>query len=275
MALYRQIHTKIWADSWFESLAPEGKLLFIYLFSNEQTSPSGLYQITMRRIAFDTGVAEVKVRDYFREFEEAGKVMYDPDTSLLWVKKFQDYNQTKADTVKIRIHADVERCPDCAVKAAYLTVYPNDNLNEDEAYPIDSLSDGEIYPMHSLSAAAGQDRSSSCTETEVEVEQQQDPAPPSADALAAPFPDSPDSDSISGPDPPAMTGRYRERMVALWEEHYEKPVTGQDARQLVSWCNKHGTSAVWLAMQKAIANNANNLGGYMRTVLESQQTRGP
>lgn len=102
-------------------------------------------------------------------------------------------------------------------------------------------------------------------------------APPSADALAAPFPDSPDSDSPSGPDPPATAacGRYRGRMVALWEEHYGKPLSDQDAKQLVSWYNKHGTNTVWAAMQKALAANANNLGGYMRTVLESQQTRGP
>lgn len=274
MALYRQIHTKIWADSWFESLLPEAKLLFIYLFSNEQTSPSGLYQITIRRIAFDTGLAEAIVNQHLRDFQQAGKVMYDLETSLLWVRKFQDYNQTKADTVKIRIHADVERCPNCAVKSAYLVAYPNDNLNEDEPYSTDSLSKDAGYSTDSLLAAAGQDRSSSRTETEVEVEQQQEPAPPSADALAAPFPDSPDSQSRSPPDP-AMRGRYRQRMVALWESENRGPITDQDAKQLVSWCNEYGTNTVWAAMQKALSNKANNLGGYIRTVLESQQTRGP
>lgn len=47
-----------------------------------------------------------------------------------------------------------------------------------------------------------------------------------------------------------------------------------DADQLVKWCNEHGTAAVWAAMQKGLAANANSLGGLMRTILE-ERARGP
>ena len=35
MSGYRQLHTHIWSDGWYEELEPAFKLLFIYLFSNE------------------------------------------------------------------------------------------------------------------------------------------------------------------------------------------------------------------------------------------------
>jgi len=52
MADYRQIHTRIWKDSWFIELEPCDKLLFIYLFSNERASVSGIYDISIKVMAF-------------------------------------------------------------------------------------------------------------------------------------------------------------------------------------------------------------------------------
>lgn len=148
---------------------------------------------------------------------------------------------------------------------------PWESRDIDGDLPSNSQESNDNLPLDSPRAGQGRVEKSRVGKGRAE----QEPAPPSADALAAPFPD-PEPDSSSGPDPPdAAYGRYRERMVALWEEHYGKALSDQDAKQLVSWYNKYGTNTVWAAMQKALAANANNLGGYMRTVLESQHTRGP
>ena len=56
MANYRQVHCRIWVDPWFVSLDLDEKITWFYLFSNPSTSLSGLYEITVRQIAFDTGM---------------------------------------------------------------------------------------------------------------------------------------------------------------------------------------------------------------------------
>ncbi len=55
MAKFRPIHLNIWNDPDFQEYPPEYKLIFIYLFSNPATTDSGIYPITPRTIANDTG----------------------------------------------------------------------------------------------------------------------------------------------------------------------------------------------------------------------------
>jgi len=54
MANYRQIHTQIWRDNWFLELRPDEKLLFIYLFSNDNSNLAGIYEIHESIIALET-----------------------------------------------------------------------------------------------------------------------------------------------------------------------------------------------------------------------------
>ena len=54
---YRQIHTEIWDDPWFLELESDAKLLFVYLFSNKRTNMIGLYELSPRQMAFETGLA--------------------------------------------------------------------------------------------------------------------------------------------------------------------------------------------------------------------------
>jgi len=55
MAIYRQLQTTFWSDSYITELTPEQKYFYIYLLTNEKTKQCGIYEITLRAIAFDTG----------------------------------------------------------------------------------------------------------------------------------------------------------------------------------------------------------------------------
>lgn len=260
MAIYRRIYTKIWADPWFETLGIAERLFFVYLFSNEHTSPSGMYQLSLRRMAFDMQMSQAEIMAILEKFNDDGKAYYDTEHSVVWVTKLREHNESSSPQLQKRIATDIADTPECPVKARYLEKYDADTVSIPSNDDVQTTSSGTGTVQKQIS-------------TGIPTETGQD-APPSADALAASLPDSPDSQSRSPPDP-TMRGRYRERIVALWESKNKGPITDQDANQLVSWCNEHGTNTVWTAMQKALAANANNLGGYMRTVLESQQTRGP
>ena len=123
MAAYRQIHNQIWKDSWFLKLEPNLKLLFIYLFSNERSELSGVYELPMEVIAFETGLSEEAIEEGLRSFEASGKVAYDFETSYVWVRKLLHYNARNTGSVKIRRHLErlMEDLSDaCPYKAGWL-----------------------------------------------------------------------------------------------------------------------------------------------------------
>ena len=69
MANYRQIHTQIWRDNWFLDLEADEKLLFIYLFSNDNSNLAGLYELHEKIIALETGLAKERIHEIIAKFE--------------------------------------------------------------------------------------------------------------------------------------------------------------------------------------------------------------
>lgn len=76
MAKSRMIDTCFWDDSYIITLDPIEKLLFIYFLTNPLTNIAGIYEITLKRIAFDTGIDRETVIKILGRFEEAGKIYY-------------------------------------------------------------------------------------------------------------------------------------------------------------------------------------------------------
>jgi len=54
MAKKRYISDIIWSDNWFEDLQPKEKLFFLYLLTNQQVSICGIYEISLKKIEFET-----------------------------------------------------------------------------------------------------------------------------------------------------------------------------------------------------------------------------
>lgn len=93
MSKLRSINTAIWNDVWFENLNSENKLLFIYLITNEKTNMLGVYEISIRKISFDTGIKIETVSKALKEFEKEGKIRYESDNIILLnYLKHQNYN---------------------------------------------------------------------------------------------------------------------------------------------------------------------------------------
>lgn len=63
-------------DEWYLDLAPLERYLFIYLFSNPLTSPSGLYRLPMRTMAFHTGLEPSFIEAALAKFASKGKAFY-------------------------------------------------------------------------------------------------------------------------------------------------------------------------------------------------------
>ncbi len=57
----RIIHTRIWNDPFVEDMPAQYKLLFIYLLTNSHTNLLGVYEISISRITFETGLTREDV----------------------------------------------------------------------------------------------------------------------------------------------------------------------------------------------------------------------
>ena len=123
MAIYRQIHVKTWRqDEWFLDLPPLDKLLFIYLFSNESASVSGLYEaLPIKVMAFETGMDAEYIEAALARFAEAGKVYY--EGGWIWVVNLRKYNATSSPTVLRRIASDLADMPEGELKTRYIQYY--------------------------------------------------------------------------------------------------------------------------------------------------------
>lgn len=127
MAKYRQVHTKIWKDEWFCELEPVHKLFFVYLFTNELASISGIYELPKRVMSFESGLSYGEIDAAFDEFSRAGKAYY--DDSVVWVVNLRKYHETSSPKVQSCIQKDIDAVRDCEMKRKYTILYGMDTIS--------------------------------------------------------------------------------------------------------------------------------------------------
>lgn len=58
MAKERLISTRFWSDGWIRKINPLDRYFFLYLLTNEHTNISGVYELPISTIAYETGIDE-------------------------------------------------------------------------------------------------------------------------------------------------------------------------------------------------------------------------
>lgn len=98
MDVKRSINTRMWSDKWFEELTPSQKLLWIYLLTNQMTNMLGVYEISFRKISFETGLTTDAITKAFEGFERDRKAFYVDGFVVLtnWLK-----NQSLNSNMKV------------------------------------------------------------------------------------------------------------------------------------------------------------------------------
>ncbi|MDD5037954.1 MAG: hypothetical protein PHN78_01355, partial [Dehalococcoidales bacterium] len=82
----RGFQTELWTDPYIQGLPPEAKLLFIYLWTNKHCNQAGLYEVTLKTMAFDTGLSQDSLNALLKQLEP--KVAWYPEQNIIWVKNF-------------------------------------------------------------------------------------------------------------------------------------------------------------------------------------------
>jgi len=130
MSKKRYVDTKFWDDNYIIEKDPIEKLLFLYLLTNTLTNIIGIYEISIKRIAFDTGIDKDMVINILERFEEENKVKY--ENGWIVLKNFTKY-QLNNPKINAGIKALVSEVPDNLIKWANIDYdrlsHPNPNPN--------------------------------------------------------------------------------------------------------------------------------------------------
>lgn len=111
MASERLIKTKFWTDSYIVTLAPNEKLLFLYFLTNPLTNISGVYEITMKQVVFDTQLNEKFIYEALKKFEKDKKVIY-KNNWIRVVNFVKNQNFSRSDSVVLGIKRELEKIPE-------------------------------------------------------------------------------------------------------------------------------------------------------------------
>jgi hypothetical protein len=112
MATYRKLHTTFWTDPFVENLTQEQKLFYLYLITNTKTKQSGIYEITKKYMAFETGFSIKEITELITHFVNDGKILYSEITNEIAIVNWVKHNFSFSHSVLKCIETDLYEVKD-------------------------------------------------------------------------------------------------------------------------------------------------------------------
>ena len=103
------INTKFWDDNYITTLDFKEKLIFLYLLTNPLTNISGVYEVSLNRIAFDTGIDSLSIQDTLSKFSKSDKIHY--IEGWIFIKNFSKHQKAESEKIKIGIERSLSEIP--------------------------------------------------------------------------------------------------------------------------------------------------------------------
>ena len=104
MATLRSVNTRFWEDPWVEELSPSEKLLFLYLLTCKYANLAGIFEITIRRISFETGLNNETIRNGLKRFAKDKKAFFVDENYMFmpnWLKNQKLNSNMKKGVITI------------------------------------------------------------------------------------------------------------------------------------------------------------------------------
>lgn len=107
---FRWINTKFWDDNYIQTLDPSEKLLFLYFLMNPLTNLCGIYEISLRRISFDTGFNNEVINTILKRFQKDNKIVY--YKGCVYIVNFLKNQRYKGESIDIAIEKEKNIIPE-------------------------------------------------------------------------------------------------------------------------------------------------------------------
>ena len=110
MSYYRMLHTSFWTDTKVsENFTPEDRYFYIYLLTNPSMNLSGCYEISLKKMVFETGYSEETVNKLLSRMEDVHKVIcYSRDTNEILLVNYKKYNWTKSPKYQKSLKSQID-----------------------------------------------------------------------------------------------------------------------------------------------------------------------
>lgn len=120
MAKQRYINTKFWDDPYIVNLDPIQKLLFLYFLTNSLTTICGIYEVSLKKIAFDTGIDGDMILKIVGKFQDDKKILY--ITGWIIIANFIKHQNVNSPQIQKAIEAELKKVPENIIKYGMDTI---------------------------------------------------------------------------------------------------------------------------------------------------------
>lgn len=154
MPKQRQVSDKFWHDSYVseELTDPDEKLLLLYLLTNQYVGITGIYEIAIRQINFDTNIPSEKIKSILLKLSDAGKVFY--ESGYIILANYHRYTSYNMPGVKKYVISQLEALPK-AIKEKHHDIIetikalasPTQGQGKGSQSPRQGLSEGSQSPV--------------------------------------------------------------------------------------------------------------------------------
>lgn len=133
---YRPVDEVFWTDPKVRALSVEEKFLFLYFITNPQASFSGVYYLPFPTVLFETGMAEIPIREGINTLSVGYMVLHDEANSMFWVVNMAKFQATsKPQQEGVRKHfKTLQKSP---LLRMFAEKYPD--IIDPSSYPPDTL----------------------------------------------------------------------------------------------------------------------------------------
>lgn len=99
MGIKRIVDTAFWTDGKMDDFSPEDRYFYLYLMTNPFSTQLGIYEISVKQVAFQLGYSMDAVKVLLERFQNKyGLIIYDPETSEIAIKNYLRHSIVKGGT---------------------------------------------------------------------------------------------------------------------------------------------------------------------------------
>ena len=133
MGIKRIVDTSFWTDGKVDEFSPEDKYFMLYLLTNPFSTQLGIYEISIKQVAFQLGYSMDAVNVLIERFEtKYGIIAYSPDTKEIAIKNFLRHSIIKGGApVRDCLIKEIKRVKDKSLIAqVFAHIKDSEDLNE-------------------------------------------------------------------------------------------------------------------------------------------------
>lgn len=170
MGIKRIVDTSFWTDGNVDDFSPEDKYFMLYLLTNPFSTQLGIYEISIKQVAFQLGYSVDAVNVLLDRFESKyGVIFYSKDTKEVAIKNYlrhsivkggkpvedcikKEISKVKCKSLVYQVFKHIAPKDDLnetvrKIVSEYENEYDNDNDNDNDVSYHDSYNDSSSEPI--------------------------------------------------------------------------------------------------------------------------------